>query len=75
VKALERKIDDVMAAVLLKSLTSTIAAIVMLMGLVLTVVTNDSTLKFLKNQGSWIGILLFLVAAVILFFALRRSKK
>jgi len=75
VKALERKIDDVMAAVQLKSLTSTIAAIVMLMGLVLTVVTNDSTLKFLKNQGSWIGILLFLVAAVILFFALRRSKK
>ena len=75
VKALEKKIDDVMSALQLKSLTSTVAAMIMLLGIVLTIVTTDAALKFLKYNGSWIGILLFFIAAAFLFFALKQSKK
>jgi deoxycytidine triphosphate deaminase len=75
VRALEGKIDAVLSALQLKSLTSTVAAMVMLLGIVLTIVTTESAVKFLRFNGSWIGLLLIIGAGVFLFLALRRTKK
>ncbi len=74
-KTIGNVLDEKMSTLQLKWLAATASAIVMLIGIVLTIVVSDSAIKFLKNQGAWIGILLFLIAGGFLFFALRKSRK
>jgi deoxycytidine triphosphate deaminase len=68
-------LDEKMSTHHLRWVTATVSAIIMLLGIVLTIVVCDQALKFLKNQGAWIGILLFFIAGGFLFFALKKSRK
>ncbi len=49
--------------------------IIVLLGLVLTVITNDSVLNFLKNNGAWIGVVLIFGGICLAYFLTRKGKK
>lgn len=54
---------------------SIIGAIGLLAGLIIEIVTDETALKFLKNNGSWLGIVLMLIFAIVIGFAVKRRKK
>jgi len=51
------------------------SAIGILGSITLPIVTNDSALKFFKNNGAWVSLLLFIVSAAAMFLALKKSRK
>jgi len=68
-------LDEKMSTHQLRWVTATASAIVMLLGIVLTIVVSDQAMKFLKNEGALIGILLFFIAGGFLIFALKKTRK
>ena len=47
----------------------------MLGGIVLTVVTTESALKFLKNNGSWIGVFHLFICSRFLVYGVEKNEK
>jgi deoxycytidine triphosphate deaminase len=68
-------LDDRTSILQLRWLVAAASAIGALLGIIIPIITNESALKFLKNNGSWIGILCFVLSLVGMYSALKKPKK
>ena len=77
-KSLESTVSNLIEAhtsnLQLKWTVVSVSAVGALIGIVLTILTNDAALRFVKEQGALIGILMMIICSTGIYLGLRKSK-